>query len=29
LIIEPYQITGRRLHVGGDAAWAFPPRAYL
>lgn len=28
MMIEPFSITGRRLH-GADPAWAFAPRGYL
>jgi nitroimidazol reductase NimA-like FMN-containing flavoprotein (pyridoxamine 5'-phosphate oxidase superfamily) len=28
LVIEPFAITGRRLHTG-EREWAFHPRAYL
>jgi nitroimidazol reductase NimA-like FMN-containing flavoprotein (pyridoxamine 5'-phosphate oxidase superfamily) len=28
LIIEPFAVTGRRLHPG-DSEWAFSPRAYF
>jgi nitroimidazol reductase NimA-like FMN-containing flavoprotein (pyridoxamine 5'-phosphate oxidase superfamily) len=28
LVIEPFSITGRRLHAA-EAEWAFHPRAYL